>query len=257
MKPKPISIQMYTVRDLTKTREGFIKTIEEIAKIGYVGLEASHGPLSPQEFKKLLDDNGLRLSSTWMEVTAATVNQAVEMAQMHGIKHFAGCWMDDKLNDRASTLACAAHFQKQAELLKPHGLEFVYHNHWHEFVKLEDGRYIWDVLLENAPDVRCEIDLYWASNFGAVDVPAVVRKYAKRAPLLHVKDGPLIKNQPNTAVGKGKMHFQPCFDEVDDSTTQWLIVELDHYVKGNQNMMEAVRDSYQYLTSHGHATGRK
>ena len=40
----------------------------------------------------------------------------------------------------------------------------------------------------------------------------IVKRYAKQLPLLHIKDGPLVKGQPHTAVGSGKMNIPACIN---------------------------------------------
>jgi sugar phosphate isomerase/epimerase len=55
------------------------------------------------------------------------------------------------------------------------------------------------------------------------------------------------------AVGKGVMDFKALIPNVQE-TAKWLIVELD---RTDGDMIEAVRDSYTYLTSEGLAHGRK
>jgi sugar phosphate isomerase/epimerase len=256
--PHPISIQMYTVRDLTKTPDDYRRVIREIADIGYAGVEA--GPpadMSAGDFRKFVEDLGMTVSSAWLTPTPEDVNKVVDTARALNVKHLVGCWGPNNFTSLAEIKKTAAHFQRAAELLKPHGLEMLYHNHWWEFHHKVDGRYGWDVLFELAPDVKCQLDLYWASNFGEVDVPAVARRYAARTPLVHAKDGPLVKDQPNTACGKGKLDLEAAIGAADGPALKWVIVELDNYVGGNANMTQAVRDSYTYLTRSGLARGRK
>ena len=47
-------------------------------------------------------------------------------------------------------------------------------------------------------------------------------------PLAHIKDGPLVKDQPHVAVGSGKMDFEPIFAAVDPDVFEWAVVELDN-----------------------------
>ena len=139
------------------------------------------------------------------------------------------------------------------ERLRAAGLTLFLHNHWWEF-ELLDGRLKFDVFAELAPRVSYEIDTYWAANFGAVDPAAVVKRYAKRVPLLHVKDGPLVKDQPMVAVGSGKMDFPTVIGAADAKVLQWLVVELDECAT---DMLQAVRTSYDWLVGRGLASGRK
>ena len=108
--------------------------------------------------------------------------------------------------------------------------------------------------MEQAPDVFSEMDTYWASNFGRVDVPALVAKHAGRLPILHLKDGPLVQGEPHTAVGGGKMDVPALVNAADPNVLQWLVVELDDCAT---DMMQAVRDSYEYLTGQGLAEGNR
>jgi sugar phosphate isomerase/epimerase len=253
--PYPLSIQLYTVRDLTKTPADRARVIREIAEIGYVATEGG-GERLTDDARQLYADTGLRFSSWWAVPTAETLQGYVEVAKATGITHFVGSVGPDQFKDEATIVALAAQYEAAAQLLAPHGLSMCYHNHYWEFAAKFGDRYGWDVLFDHAPSLRAELDLYWASNFGAVDVPALVRRYASRTPLMHVKDGPLVKDQPNTAVGQGKLDLKAAIAEADPSVLKWLIVELDSYVGGSANMMDAVRDSYTYLTSEGLATGR-
>lgn len=252
----PLSIQMYTVRELTKTPDDMRNVIRQIADIGYGGVEA--GPpsdMSAKEFRTFVEDLGMKVSSTWALPTAETIQSVVDLAGDLGVTCLVSCWGPEHFASLDAIRETADAFERAAQLLKPHGLEMLYHNHWWEFDAKVDGRYGWDVLFDHAPTLQCEIDLYWASNFGEVDVPAVVRQYADRTPLVHVKDGPLVKDEPNTAVGHGKADMVAAVGAANPDRLQWLVVELDAYVRGHENMMEAVRDSYAYLTQSGLAQG--
>jgi sugar phosphate isomerase/epimerase len=248
---KPISLQMYTVREQTKADP--VGVLKEIARIGYGGVEGGVQGLKPPEYRKLLNDLGLVCSSGGCPVpTKENVNQIADTARTLGCDLLmVGKGPDDyKTPDRIKATAEA--FQAGAALLKPHGITLCFHNHWWEFVKVE-GRLPYEMVLELAPAVSSELDIYWACNFGEVDVPAVLKKHAKRIPLLHVKDGPLVKDQPHMAVGKGKVDVPAIVKSADPSVLRWLVVELDHCAT---DMMQAVRDSYAYLTSTGLAKGR-
>lgn len=257
MTPKPLSIQMYTVRTLTPTPDDFRKVVRELAAIGYAGIEAgAPADMKPREFKKFVDDLGLKISSSWAQPNKDNLSELVDVAKEYGIDGYVGCWGPDNFKTDDEVKKTADAFEGMAQLLKPHGLSMYYHNHWWEFeYPTPDPKdFGWDKFFRLAPTVRCELDLYWASNFGKVDVPSVVRKYAKKTPLLHVKDGPLVKDAANTAVGKGKMDTKACVEAADPSVLKWLIVELDSH---DGDMMQAVRDSYAYLTANDIAKGTK
>ena len=248
---KPISIQLYTVRDLCA--QDFFGTLEEIAKIGYIGVEFAglHGK-SPQDVAAKVKSLGLKVSSSHVGLpTSETVNQMVDIEKVLGNNLLITGFGPDDFKTVELCKRSAAQFQEAAQLVKERGLRFGVHNHWWEFHKV-DGRLAYDILMEEAPDLHSELDIYWVA-FGGADPVDIVRRYKSRIPVLHVKDGPLEPDKPHTAVGKGKVPVPAVINAADPSVLEWLIVELDSC---GTDMMEAVRDSYTYLTSTGLASGR-
>lgn len=250
---KPISIQLYTVRDLAKN--DFIGVLKQIAAIGYKGVEpAGLHNHKPADIRKVLDDLGMVCSSMHGKLAAPeTLNETVDTAKALGCPYIITGWKREDWTTLDGVKRAADAFQAASTLLKPHGLKMGYHNHWWEMPKLGD-KYALEHFYAMSPDTVAEIDIYWATNFGAVDTPALVKRLAKRTPLLHVKDGPLVEKQPHTAVGAGKMNIPACIAAADEKTLQWLIVELDACAT---DMMQAVKDSYKYLTANKLAEGKK
>ena len=110
-----------------------------------------------------------------------------------------------------------------------------------------------DLMLDELDDgVFFQIDTYWA-QVGGLDAVDVVKQVGARAPLIHLKDGSLDKDDDMTAVGGGKMDVPGIVAAAAD-TADWHIVELDRCAT---DMMQAVHDSYTYLTSNGLVRGKK
>ena len=250
---KPISLQLYSVREAAA--KDFFGVLKQVADIGDAGVELAgfHGK-QPGEVRKVLDDMGLVVSSSGAPVpTKDNLAQIVDTAKLFGY----GLVMCGKGPDDYKTMDAikrtAAALQAGAELIKPHGVRLCFHNHWWEFSPVE-GKLPYELVMELAPDLSSELDVYWACNFGAVDVPAVLKKHGKRVPILHVKDGPLVRDQPHTAVGKGKMDIPPIVKAADPKVLKWLVVELDSCAT---DMMAAVEESCRYLAESGLGKGRK
>src|SRR5438874_2373564 len=88
----PISLQMYTVRELTKTPDDYRKIIREIASIGYAGIEAgAPADMTPLEFNRFVTDLGMVVSSIWATPKPDTVNQIVDTARAFNVKHVINC----------------------------------------------------------------------------------------------------------------------------------------------------------------------
>jgi sugar phosphate isomerase/epimerase len=102
------------------------------------------------------------------------------------------------------------------------------------------------------PAIFFEVDTYWVQTAG-LDPATVLEELGRRAVLLHIKDGPAVKGEPQVAVGEGLLDF-PGIVQAADSTAEWLIVELDDCATP---MLGAVERSYRYLVGEGLAHGSK
>jgi len=252
MNPAPISLQLFSVRDLAKA--DLAGTLKKISDLGYIGVElAGMYGRPPAELRALLDDLGLVVCSTHAPLpTEENLEEVVETARILGYTFHVSGWGPAQFETLESTLEHAKLAQKAAALLKPYGLRFGIHNHWWEFDHQFDGKYPHEVLMEAAPDVFAELDTYWAKTGGA-DPAAQVAKLGARAPLLHIKDGPANKEEAMTAVGQGLLDWPAIIGAAGDEPA-WLIVELD---RCDTDMMQALADSYAYLVGNGLARGRK
>jgi sugar phosphate isomerase/epimerase len=252
MKPAPISIQLYTVRELAAKDP--VGTITQIAAAGYVGVEpAGLYGMTPKEFRALLDQVGLVASSIHGALpTVENLEEIVETARTIGYKYHISGFGPPEFATVETIVEAAAQAQKAATLLKPYGIKYGYHNHWWEWEHKIAGMYPHELLMAYAPDLFAEVDTYWAKVGGACPVMQVA-KLGCRAPLLHIKDGPAVKDKAMTAVGKGTLDWQRVVAAASNHL-QWMIVELDSC---DTDMMQAVVDSYAYLIGNGMATGRK
>jgi len=247
----PISIQLYSVRE--EAAKDFPGVLRKIADMGYVGVEFAglHG-MTPAAVRAVLDELGLVASSTHGPLpTPKNVDEVVETARVLGYTRHISGFGPQQFETVESTLEAAAKAQQAAELLKPHGLTFGLHNHWWEFSNVFDGKYAHQILMEAAPDVFAEIDTYWV-KVGGADPAAIVRQYGVRAPLLHIKDGPGVREEALTAVGAGIMDWNAVIGAAGPAT-EWLVVELD---RCDTDMLEAVAESCRFLLSLGFAKGR-
>ncbi len=251
---KPVALQLYSVRELCA--QDFPGTLKRVAEVGYKGVEtAGYNGLTAAQVRGLCDDLGLQVVSGHGPLpTDENVEQCIADAQTLGYTTLVSGFGPGDMDTLDKVKACAEKFQRGAELLKPAGLEFAFHNHWWEFHKL-DGRLVYDLLLELAPDVKSELDVYWAT-FGGTDPVEVLAKHGARVPLLHLKDGPLTGDppDPHTAVGAGKVAMPRIVEAADPGVLRWLIVELDHCAT---DMFEAVAQSYRYLTESGLGEGTR
>jgi len=250
---KPIAIQLYTVREACA--KDFIDTLKKIADIGYKGVEFAglHGH-SPQEIAKVVADLGMMVASSHTKLpTKENVAEVVDEQKTLGNKRIVTGMGPDQFKTLDDCKRAAEAFNAGAELVKSEGMEVGYHNHWWEFEKI-DGKIPHEVMFSHTADnVFAQLDVYWVAT-GGCDPVEIVGKMKSRVPLLHVKDGPLVKGEPHTAVGSGVMDMHAIIGAADPNVLDWLIVELDSCAT---DMMDAAEESYRYLTAEGLAEGNK
>lgn len=250
---KPISIQLYTLREQAKT--DFVGVLKTVAATGYKAVETAgyHG-MKPAEVRKIVEDLGMVVSSlhgAWP--TKDNLQEVIDTAKTLGTTITISGFGPDQFKTLAEIQKVADMANSVVAPLQKAGLQLAVHNHWWEFNQV-DGRLAFDLLMERCPGLLSELDVYWAANFGAVNPAEQVAKYKGRIPLLHIKDGPLVKDLPHTAVGAGKVDIAACIRAADEKVLRYAIVELDACAT---DMVQAVKDSYKFLVGKGLALGNK
>ncbi|NLB56264.1 MAG: sugar phosphate isomerase/epimerase [Lentisphaerae bacterium] len=249
---KPLALQLYTVREGAAV--DFPGTIRRVAEIGYKGIEFAglHGH-DPKEIAELVNDLGLKVCSSHAGVVnEENFQQIVETERTLGNTRIIGGFGSGQFTTIEGCNEAIKAFNKAAELLKSQGMTAGIHNHWWEFEKL-NGRLIFDIIMEDAPNTFSELDVYWTA-YAKSDPVEIINRHKSRMPVLHIKDGSLEEKAPHLAVGSGVLDIPAIVGAADPNVLKWLIVELDNFAG---DMWEAVQSSYDYLTSNGLASGNK
>lgn len=270
--PKPISLQLYTLREAAA--KDFPSVLRRVAEMGYKGVEpAGFFNFTPRDFRKFTEDLGMVVSSThspW--VREDNISEVVDAAGELGVTFVVAGWGAQDFADGEAIRRTADRAAKIHSALATAGLTLAIHNHAWEFEKL-DGRIKHEIFAELCPAVSFELDTYWAANYGENSAPEMMRRFAARSPLLHIKDGPLtrpvtalnektgdieiVPGSPSAAmlaVGSGKNDIRGIIAAMDPEVTQWLVVELD---TSDTDMFECVEASYRFLTENGLAAGNR
>jgi sugar phosphate isomerase/epimerase len=224
--PKELSVQLYTVRDLmAEDRDAVLR---RIAELGFDAVEPFQPTVDPAGFRKVADDLGLRVSSAHamgliQDADPGPVFEAIATLGTDLAIVPAGI-AEDEFTTREGLARTADRLNALAEKAEAHGMRLGYHNHWWEFEPVFEGRHALEELADLlAPGVVLEVDTYWAAVGGA-DVPAVLRGLGDRVVAIHVKDGPLVKGEPNLAVGTGRM---PVAEVLAAAPRALRVVEFD------------------------------
>jgi sugar phosphate isomerase/epimerase len=106
------------------------------------------------------------------------------------------------------------------------GLKFGYHNHAHEF-KDFGGVCIYDLLIEECPDMDFIIDTYWVKHAGR-DYLEYLKLLHNRIENVHFKD---MITEPEVAIcpcGKGVIDFAPVVELCNSLSIPYALVEQDN-----------------------------
>lgn len=124
----------------------------------------------------------------------------------------------------------AAALNELGEKAKRNDLTLLWHNHDLEFHEMEEGL-PFDYLMENTDPglVQCEMDIYWVKKGGG-DPLEVLKKYAGRIPVLHVKD--MAPDGDFICPGRGIIDFAPIFREAQKQGIKHYFVERDNEPDG-------------------------
>ncbi len=250
MTSNPLALQLYTVRD--EIAPGRAAVLAAIRSFGYGAVEPYDVLTDPDALRADLEEAGLAVCSVHARALGDDAGALLDGARRVG----AGTVIVPsvpaaRFADRDAVAALARDLNEAAARAAEAGLRFGYHNHAFEFAQV-DGRAGLEVLADALdPAVILEVDTYWAA-VGSQDpgaVPALLGRLGDRVRYLHVKDGPVTKDDPMTAVGAGRM---PVADILAAATAaEWHVVELDRCAT---DMLTAVRMSIEWLTAHGLAT---
>jgi sugar phosphate isomerase/epimerase len=155
----------------------------------------------------------------------------------------------ERFADADSINALARELNEGAAKAADYGLRFGYHNHWFELESVVSGKTGLEVLADALEEkVILEVDTYWAA-VGGQDVPELLTRLGDRVRYLHVKDGPVTRDDPMTAVGQGRMPVADILAAAPQA--EWHVVELDRCAT---DMLTAVRESLEWLAGQGLAT---
>ncbi len=238
------SLQLYTVRGpLESDLPG---TIERVAAIGYTAVEPYNFVATAGQLADALRANGLTAPSGHAPLLRADQEEIFAAAKRLGIGTVIDPHVDrsrwstaGEIRETAAALNAAA--RKGAE----YGIRVGYHNHEFELESRIDGRSGLEVLAEHLdPDVVLEVDTYWAA-VGGEDPAALLQRLGDRVRFIHIKDGPLTKeDKDQVAVGSGRM---PIWDVIEAAPSLEVgVVELDDFTG---DIFDAVADSLNYLTA--------
>ncbi len=247
-------LQLYTLRDIIGSDPRGI--LKQVADMGYKQIEGYEGNkgiywgMSNIEFKKYLDDIGLKLVSTHCDIFKNFERKADEAAAV-GMKYLICPSLANEGGMNLDAWKKAANlFNEKGEVCKKAGLGFGYHNHDGSFRQSSAGLIGQQILMDNTDPslVVYEMDIYWVAT-GGQDPVQWFNKYPNRFKLSHIKDrekgAPLTDREASVDVGTGGIDFKKILAAGKSKGLEYYIVEQEKYV--NTTPLKAAKTDADYL----------
>lgn len=254
----PLSIQLYTLRDLTA--RDLPGTLKALADIGYKGVElAGYGNLkSADEVKAAVKAAGLVISGAHegIDGLASDTDQKIAEHRALGNQHVIVPWAALDGKDEAGYKEFAAKLQSVGEKVTAAGLTLLYHNHSFEHKPLRktpEGKTLdgLDVIYQNTSpnSVKAELDLFWTQHGG--HCPAkYLQAFGSRCLMVHLKDMEVGPDRRFANVGEGIIDFHAIINAGRQINLKWYVVEQDNCY--GQDPLEAARNSFAHLRKWGY-----
>jgi Sugar phosphate isomerases/epimerases len=257
-----VGIQLYSVRNAMAVDP--VKTIEAVVKLGYKYIEvANHHALEDfgvgfgvdaKEIVRLMSGMGAQVVSAHIyPFSEETYDKIMEYNIAIGNRNIV--YPMEHFNGEADVLSKCDLFNRLGKRSRENGLNFLYHNHAHEFQTIK-GRLVEDIIVENTDPqfVNLELDTFWAVRAG-MDPIELIRKYGDRIKLIHQKDiskmitspvnvysvipreqadgerdyRSVVQHEDFTEIGKGIMDIQKIIDTANEiNSSSHIILEQDY-----------------------------
>jgi sugar phosphate isomerase/epimerase len=256
-----LAAQFYTVREFTKTREGFQEALRKVAAIGYPGVQLSavgcmngdSPEVTAKDARAMLDDLGLRCVATHRDVASiiGRTDAEIEFHETLGCDYAAigGVrWPYGMAPESYRTFL--REVKPAVDRLEAAGIRFGVHNHDFEFVREPaTAKYCFDILVDEAPNIQLEVDTYWVQHAG-IDPANLLGRLQGRIAAVHLKDKEVTEDAgPVMApVGEGNLDWVRILESCRRGLTEYYIVEQDDY---RRDPFDCLRSSFEFLKGFG------
>jgi len=266
-------VQLYSVRDDMKNDPS--GTLKKVSDIGYKYVEHANYVdrkfygYTPSDFKKLLDDLGLKMKSghtvmgrdAWDEGKndftdkwKYTVDDAATVGQQYVISP----WLDESYRKDIDGLKrFLGVFNKSGELCQKSGMKFGYHNHDFEFNTVVDGMRLYDIILkETDPSLviqQMDMGNMYGAGGRALDL---IHQYPGRFKSLHVKDEiksdkkDSMEGYESTILGTGVIPVKEILDAGKKTGVVHFIIEQESYQ--GKAPLDCIKEDLQIMKKWGY-----
>ncbi|MCM1177335.1 MAG: sugar phosphate isomerase/epimerase [Clostridium sp.] len=258
---KEVAVQLYSIRSEIGNAEKYAANHEAVfsalAEMGYTAVEAANYNdglfygCTPEQFKADVEAAGMQVLSSHCghglsaeECESGDFSESLKWwdgciaaHKAAGMKYLIVPWLGVPETLDVLQTYCD-YFNAVGKKCAENGIAFGYHNHAHEFNKVE-GEVMLDYMIQHTDPayVFFQMDVYWTVMGKAAPVE-YFEKYPGRFKVLHVKD--------HLDVGKsGMVGFDAIFSNVDVAGAVDFVVEQEAFV--DNDWKAGMKASIDYL----------
>ena len=256
-----ISLQMYTVREFTKTLADLETTVGRLADIGFKNLQYTvNRNFDVKEVKRIFDANKMVNDSVFCRVLELEERQKEVLAEceLFETNHIRIDNIPAPLADSAAGYKAYAHMLNELAMpYKKYGMKFLYHFHAFEFIRFGDLTGIEIILKETDPElIGLNPDTHWIHS-GGKNICTFLEKYKDRYDYVHTKDFAITKNGPTlearpiefAPVGEGNLEWEPIIELCKKNDVKIFAIEQDNCY--GKDPFECVKKSFDNLKKFG------
>lgn len=259
---RPLGLADITVRK--ELASHYAGTLERVAAMGYTHFgfrlanpaQNSNEPSAAAKVR-MIGDVGLKIGPARFNPIDSNFDRQIDQAAQIGVKIIVMTAATPFLasgrigwTTREAFDAWLPQLAAIAAKCRAAGLEFAYHNHAWDMVKL-DGESPLDIIARSVSprDLSFEIDLAW-TWYGGVAPLDLLRRLGSRVSSLHLKDVDRSRgtspNELSVVVGQGEMHYEALLPRIYELTPAIGYVEVDAPRDG----LMAAREAAMFLRKH-------
>jgi len=228
----PVGLQLYCVRaELPKDPAG---VLSQLKGMGYEVVElAGWLNMPPSDWKKLLDDHGLRAEGHHVGFaslfgTPDVMKKTIDDNAVIGNKQLIVPSVPAaRVSPRDAFMKTIDQVNQVSAALKPYGMRLGFHSEA-DFFKDIDGARPWDVLADHTnPDVVLQLDTgnVQTARPEGVDIVKVFQRNPGRIKTMHVK--PFSKTKADAYIGEDDLPWPAIIAESQKQNIDYYIIEYE------------------------------
>lgn len=226
-----LGAQFYSLRKRAETPEGIESCFRAMKAIGYeVAQMSAIGPIEPERLRDISLAYQMPITCTHSPLDRI-VDDTDALIREHKIYGCPVIGLGGMSAEYKQGLEGVRAFLKLVrepmKRIADAGLRFAYHNHAFEFCA-DDGSDIFEVLLEEAPDLNFILDVYWVAYAGRDPLAYIRRIGEKRMTNIHFKDMKSAPRGPICPCGDGVIDFAPIATLCEQLGIENALVEQDN-----------------------------